>query len=178
VPVPTDAQDLEVDPATSPDQRFISRRLGSRVCRVSGWKVDVGRIDVYVGEEGFAHGTVEGPRVLRANAEVFVEVERLDAGKAQTTELVSPDQLGVESPGSGPCRQTQTGIGLRLDQLGADVGRLLGDGLGRLENPHVHARQLPPSLYAGWKRVVWPDGPRGCGHSVLFSSSSEAEFMQ
>jgi hypothetical protein len=43
-----------------------------------------------------SHGPVED-RVLRANAEVFVEVERLDPGKAQLTQLISPDQFSVES---------------------------------------------------------------------------------
>jgi hypothetical protein len=59
--------------------------------------VGVGRIDVYVGEEAIAHRMVEGLRVLRANAQVFVEVERLDAGKAQMTQPVSSDQFRVQS---------------------------------------------------------------------------------
>src|SRR5438034_3832246 len=144
VSVPTDAQDLEVDPATGFDQRFVSRRLGSRVCRVSGGDVSVDRIYIYVSEEAVVHGAVEGPRVLRANAEVFVKVERLGAGKAQMAQLVSPDQFSVESLGGGPSRQTKTSIGFPLDQLSADVCSLHGNGFGRLENPHVHVRVFPP----------------------------------
>ena len=66
----------------------------------------VDRIDVYVGEEAVAHGAMEGPRVLRADTQVFVEIEGLDAREAQMTELVSPDQLSIESLGSGPSRKT------------------------------------------------------------------------
>src|SRR5262249_28054922 len=82
VSVSTDAQDLEVDPTAGSDQRFVGRRLGSRVHRVSGGEVGVEWIYVHVREEAVAHGTVEGLRVLRANTEIFVQVEGLDAGEA------------------------------------------------------------------------------------------------
>src|SRR5262245_21758785 len=106
VSIPTDAQDLQVDPATGFDQRLVVRRLGCRVSRVSGEQVGVDRIYVYVGEEVVAHCTMEGPWVLRADTEVLVKVEGLDAREAQMTELVSPDQFSVESLGSGPSRET------------------------------------------------------------------------
>ena len=102
-----DTEDLKIDAAGRTDGRFI---LGAMTRRVFGHPVrdmDVSRGDIEMPEEILLHEEPVGLRMVRAEALVFVEVERDDRAEAQAFFAMQADQLRVEGQGRGARRQTQ-----------------------------------------------------------------------
>src|SRR5439155_979403 len=63
--------------------------------------VDVVPGDVHVPEEVLVHEVVVALRMIRGQADVFVEVERRHAGEVDLPRLVQPHQLLIEAEWRG-----------------------------------------------------------------------------
>ncbi len=104
-----DAQDLEVDTARILDRLLVL--LAILVHALPGHRpvrdVDVGRVDVHVGEQVLPHESMVGVDAVRGHRVVLVEVERDDVLEAQPLLFVLPDELAVDADRRGARREAQ-----------------------------------------------------------------------
>ena len=103
----SDAEELQVNAAKAGNGRFVASTLGVEVVRLAIRQVRIARIDIHVPKQAFVHVTPIRVRIVRCQADVFVQVKGAAQREIQAFFPMHPHQHLVNQLHRAPGRQAQ-----------------------------------------------------------------------